>query len=83
MQVFPTIAGGAERMASSMGVTLLGRVPLDPAVSRACESGQSLFEPPLDGEADGSVAGKARQYQPTSLPALNSIVSKLIERLGT
>mmetsp|Transcript_1130 Transcript_1130/g.2662 ORF Transcript_1130/g.2662 Transcript_1130/m.2662 type:complete len:381 (-) Transcript_1130:209-1351(-) len=82
VEVFPTSAGGAERMANSMGVALLGRVPLDPAVSRACESGQSLFEPPLDSKANGGAGGQLEQYVPTSLPALNSIVSKLMDKLG-
>ncbi len=77
-QVFPTCAGGAERMANSMGVDLLGRVPLDPAVSRACESGRSLFEL----NQDGQVGVKQGEYTPTSLPALNAIVSKLVEKLG-
>jgi len=63
-----------------MGVALLGRVPLDPAVSRACESGRSLFEPILeDGD---SATEKTEHYVPTSLPALNAIVSRLIDKLG-
>jgi len=32
-------AGGGERMAAEMGVPFLGRIPIDPAVSRACDDG--------------------------------------------
>lgn len=69
-------------MANSMGVSLLGRVPLDPAVSRACESGRSLFEPIVEGGENGCKADGTEEYTPTSLPALNAIVSLLIEKLG-
>lgn len=81
VEVFPSAAGGAARMAGSMGVELLGRVPLDPAVSRACEAGQSLFE--AAGAEGGAAGGGAGQHVPTALPALNSIVAKLVQKLGT
>ena len=32
-------SGGGERMAADMGVPFLGRIPLDPAVSEACDEG--------------------------------------------
>ena len=38
-EVFHVTTGG-EKMASDMGVPFLGRVPLDPAVSRAGEQGR-------------------------------------------
>ncbi len=33
-------SGGGERMAAEMDVPFLGRIPLDPAVGRACDDGQ-------------------------------------------
>ena len=40
--VFPMGSrGGAEGMATSFGVPFLGRVPLDPSITRACEAGAS------------------------------------------
>ena len=40
--VFPRGAkGGAEGMAAQFGAPFLGRVPLDPAMTRACEAGHS------------------------------------------
>ena len=57
-EVFAASKGGAQAMAADMGVPFLGRVPLDPALSRAAEAGQSL--------QDVKSAG--------SLQAFNSIV---------
>jgi predicted Fe-Mo cluster-binding NifX family protein len=37
-EIFKT--GGGARMASEMGVPFLGRIPLDPAVGRACDDGK-------------------------------------------
>jgi ATP-binding protein involved in chromosome partitioning len=47
-------AGGGERMAADMGVPFLGRIPLDPAVSRAGDEGQ-----PYTLAASASVAAEA------------------------
>lgn len=41
-QVFEPTSGGAEVMAASMGVPFLGRVPLDPQISKLCEAGISI-----------------------------------------
>eukprot|EP00892_Ulva_mutabilis_P009865 jgi/Ulvmu1/7250/UM035_0037.1 len=41
-QVFEPTSGGAEAMAESMGVPFLGRVPLDPQISKLCEAGISI-----------------------------------------
>jgi len=38
---FPAARGGAEAMAAAFGAPFLGRVPLDPAIGRACEAGAS------------------------------------------
>ena len=40
-EVFPRAAGGAEGMAKHFGVPFLGRVPLDPKITHACERGTS------------------------------------------
>ena len=39
--VFPRAQGGAEAMAQQFGVPFLGRVPLDPRITKACENGTS------------------------------------------
>lgn len=56
--VFAASKGGGEAMARELGTRFLGRVPLDPELSRVAESGGSLQD--LKGS--------------TSLPAFNSIV---------
>ena len=40
-EVFPRSHGGAEAMAQKFSVPFLGRVPLDPYITKACESGTS------------------------------------------
>ena len=37
----PGRGGGAEGMATAFGVPFLGRVPLEPSITRACEAGTS------------------------------------------
>ena len=55
--VFPRAKGGAEAMASAFGVPFLGRVPLDPSITRACEAGQSYT-------AGARLAGKCSLLAP-------------------
>lgn len=43
-EVFPRTGGGGEAVAHTMGVPFLGRVPLDPNLSRAAEEGVSGFD---------------------------------------
>lgn len=68
MDVFHPSGGGAEKMADSMGVPFLGRVPLDPHLSRAAERGESALE--------GSGA------KSSSSIALNGIIGSLLARVS-
>jgi len=36
--------GGGERLARDQGVPFLGSIPIDPLLSRSCDSGESIFE---------------------------------------
>jgi len=47
-------SGGGERMASEMGVPFLGRLPLDPAIGKACDAGK-----PYISACSGSELAKA------------------------
>lgn len=38
--------GGGERLARDQGVPFLGSIPIDPLLSKCCDSGQSIFEQP-------------------------------------
>lgn len=40
--IFPANTGGAKAMCQEMEVPYLGALPLDPAVTRACDSGQDM-----------------------------------------
>ncbi|KAK9829090.1 hypothetical protein WJX72_003834 [[Myrmecia] bisecta] len=62
--IFHASGGGAEAMCNDMEVPFLGRIPLDPLMSQASEQGQALKE----------VAVKSC----ASLPALNSVIAKLL-----
>lgn len=41
--IFPTKSGGAEQMALEMGVSFLGRMPLDPSIAKSTDRGQDLI----------------------------------------
>lgn len=71
-EVFHASKGGAEQMAKEMQVPFLGRVPLDPLLSRAAEEGRSAFK------TAGS-KGHSKQFMP-SLPALQAIIQQLMQR---
>jgi Mrp family chromosome partitioning ATPase len=44
-QIFrPHKGGGGEKLAQDFGVPLLGKIPLDPRVMSACETGKSIIE---------------------------------------
>ena len=64
--------GGAQRMASDMAVPFLGRVPLDPALGRACEEGRSIFEEGAAGAGAGAGDGGG------SAAALQAIIDRLL-----
>ena len=48
--------GGAEVMCAQMSVPFLGKVPLDPAISKAAELGKSVFDPELRVASASAVA---------------------------
>lgn len=65
--VFFPSSGGAEKMCAEMGVPYLGRIPLDPTISRCGELGQSAFK------KDAASAG---------VVALRNVVAKLRTAVG-
>ncbi len=88
-EVFQPSGGGAAKMCADMGVRLLGRVPLDPALSRASEAGKPVFatlQQKQQAVAGGSPtkAGQALTSQPAvCLPALRTIVEQLLAELDS
>lgn len=46
--IFPGSTGGAASLTSDMGVTLIARIPLDPTIAQASESGTALTSPHYD-----------------------------------
>ncbi len=93
-EVFDGGMGGAERMCREMGVPLLGKVPLDPALGRAAEQGRSVFDEPSSqrptataaaaaavGAAEEPAAangGAGGGGRPICLDALRAIVAKIV-----
>ena len=76
-EVFHASKGGAEQMAKEMQVPFLGRVPLDPLLSRAAEEGRSAFGS-KGGDVDNSTKDLGKQFMP-SLPALQAIIQQLMQ----
>lgn len=42
--IFPPTTGGAVKLCSDLGLTLLGQVPLDPRIGKCCDEGKSFLE---------------------------------------
>jgi hypothetical protein len=42
-QIFPPTTGGGEKMAKDMGVSFLGRLPLDPRIGKTCDEGKPFL----------------------------------------
>lgn len=43
-EILPASTGGAAKLSEDTGIPLLGRIPLDPALGKVCDSGANLFE---------------------------------------
>jgi ATP-binding protein involved in chromosome partitioning len=54
-------SGGGEALAAELEVPLLGKVPLDPVLREAADSGRTVFEAAPDSEAAEAIAGIAEQ----------------------
>ncbi|MGQ9652192.1 MAG: iron-sulfur cluster carrier protein MrpORP [Phycisphaerae bacterium] len=59
-------AGGGERMATDMGVPFLGRIPIDPAVVEACDTGQAFVY-----HYNGTETARAFERMVTAILALS------------
>ena len=69
-------------MAKEMQVPFLGRVPLDPLLSRAAEEGRSAFDQgsekgKFEPDQGASEKGRNKQFMP-SLSALQAIIQQLL-----
>ncbi|KAJ1815553.1 cytosolic Fe-S cluster assembly factor nbp35 [Coemansia sp. RSA 2675] len=42
--IFPPTTGGAQALCDELDIPLLGRIPLDPLIGRACDFGESFAE---------------------------------------
>ena len=49
--IFIPSTGGADRLAKQFGIPLLGKVPLDPRIGKACDSGVSFLDAVPDSPA--------------------------------
>ena len=58
-------AGGGERLAEEIGVPLLGRIPLDPALREAADDGTPVLEAAPAAEATAALAALAERVQGT------------------
>jgi ATP-binding protein involved in chromosome partitioning len=58
-------SGGGERLAAQLGVPLLGRVPLDPELRRACDEGHPYVTPEIAAIAEVVDASRAGGFTRT------------------
>ncbi len=73
-QIFPPTTGGAIKMASDMGVTFLGSLPLDPRIGWCCDQGRCFLTTVSDSPAaiayldiiqSESVSGNISSFPPS------------------
>jgi hypothetical protein len=57
--------GGGERLADELGVPLLGNVPLDPELRRACDEGRPHVTPEIAAIAEAIDASRAGGFTRT------------------
>lgn len=88
--IFLPTGGGAARMCEQLGLTLLGKVPLDPLLGQAAEEGRSVLD--TDGNsshaaANGTSGGAAAAaagaagHVPPSAAALQAIVQRVLQQV--
>jgi ATP-binding protein involved in chromosome partitioning len=58
-------SGGGERLADELGVPLLGQVPLDPELRRACDEGHPYVTPEIAAIAEAIDASRAGGFTRT------------------
>jgi ATP-binding protein involved in chromosome partitioning len=58
-------SGGGDRLAAELGVPLLGRVPLDPDLRRACDEGHPHVTPEIAAVAEAIDASRAGGFTRT------------------
>ena len=58
-------SGGGDRLATELGVPLLGRVPLDPELRRACDEGHPYVMPEIAAIAEAVDASRAGGFTRT------------------
>lgn len=49
--IFPATTGGGTQLAAESGLPLLGQLPLDPRIARACDHGQNFLTEEPDAPA--------------------------------
>jgi ATP-binding protein involved in chromosome partitioning len=62
-EIFGT--GGGERLATELGVPLLGRIPLDPELRKACDEGHPFVTPEIAAVAEKIDASRAGGFTRT------------------
>lgn len=72
-QIFKT--GGGEKMASEMKVPFLGRIPIDPAIGEACDSGN-----PFIYSHNKTETGKAFEHIIEPILALSELDNEVLQK---
>lgn len=49
--IFPPTTGGGQQLATDFGIPLIGRLPLDPRIARACDNGENFLTEEPDSPA--------------------------------
>ena len=77
VDVFSATGGGADEMGRRMGLGVLGRIPLDPLLCRACEHGKSFIRDIKNSKDEHA----AHSSHASTIHALRHIVNRVVDTL--
>lgn len=79
--IFPSLSGGADKMASDFGLEIFGRLPLNPLIGQLCDAGRSPFEViEAGGDSDDMDADRlanVRKVVETFVEIKNAVIERV------
>lgn len=77
--IFPSLSGGAGKMASDFDLKIFGHLPLNPKIGQCCDSGESIFELDSSGDSGGA---QRDAFLEAIVDTFMDIKNKLIEEVN-
>lgn len=79
--ILPVSGGGADKLCSDNSLTLLGKVPLNPIIGKACDEGTNIFEEHDDEEEMKASGSEIDRVNSIVIKCYRDIVGKISDKL--